>query len=214
MTRRVIAGVTLPGSPIARAAAAEVAASEPDILFRHAMRVFLFASLVGRHRGLTVNPDLLYVSALFLHAGLAPCYRHSNERFEVDSANAVQTFLDAHGASAADVRDAWFAVALHTSFGLHPHMAPLTALLGAGVETELFASHFDEVRHADREAVLKEWPRGPAFKELLLELWGDGIAHRPGTTFGNVGADVLERWDADYQRVHFCGRVLGANWED
>lgn len=214
MTRRVIASVALPGGPIARAAVAEVAAREPEILVRHAMRIFLFASLIGRRRAVAVNSELLYVSALFLHAGLAPCYRHSDKRFEVDSADAVLAFLAAHGASAADAGEAWCAVALHTSFGLHPHMAPLTELLGAGVETELFASHFDELRRADREAVLRAWPRGPAFNELLLELWGDGIARRPATTFGNVGADVLERWDPDYRRVHFCGRVFGAKWED
>lgn len=212
MTSRVVAGIAIPDSPIARAAAAEVAASEPDILFRHAMRVFLFASIIGRRRGLTVDPDLLYISALFLHAGLAGCYRHSEKRFEVDSANAVRTFLDVNGAPATDAARAWRAVALHTSFGIHPHMDPLTALLGAGFETELFGLHFGEVRPTQRAAVLMEWPRGPAFKELILEVLGDGMAQRPATTFGTVGADVLERRDPDFRRINFCGQVLGSKW--
>ena len=214
MTRRVVASVAIPDSPIARAAAAKIAASEPDIVFRHAMRVFLFASIIGRRRGLTVNADLLYISALFLNVGLAGCYRHSEKRFEVDSANAVYAFLDMNGASAADAAEAWCAVALHTSFGMHPYMAPLTALLGAGVETELFGLHFGEVRRAEREAVLMEWPRGAAFKELFLEVLGDGMAQRPTTTFGNVGADVLERWDPNFRRTNFCGQVLGSKWKD
>lgn len=214
MTSRVIAGVAIPGSPIARAAAAKVAASEPDILFRHAMRVFLFASIIGRRRGLTVNADLLYISALFLHAGLSGCCRHSAKRFEVDSANAVHAFLDANGAAAANAADAWSAVALHTTFGIHPYMAPLTALLGAGVETELFGLHFGEVTRAEREAVLVELPRGPAFEELILEVLGEGMAQRPATTFGNIGADVLERWDPNFHRINFCGQVLGSKWKD
>jgi hypothetical protein len=214
MTSRVVAGVAIPDSPIARAAAAKIAASEPDILYRHAMRVFLFASIIGRRRKIAVDTNLLYVSALFLHVGLEERYRHSPKRFEVDSANAVRTFLDENGASAADAADAWRAVALHTSFGTHPYMGPLTALLGAGVETELFGLHFGEIRRAEREAVLIEWPRGPAFKELFLEVLGDGMAQRPATTFGSVGADVLERWDPNFRRINFCGRVLGSKWKD
>lgn len=214
MTSRVLAGVAIPDSAIACAAAAKVAAGTPDLLYRHAMRVFLFASVIGRRRELAVNPDLLYISALFLHTGLAGCYRHSEKRFEVDSANAVYAFLDEHGASPADAAAAWCAVALHTSFGTHAYMPPLTALLGAGVETDLFGLHFGEVRRAERDAVVREWPRGPAFKELVLEALGEGMAQRPATTFGSVGADVLERWDPNFRRVNFCGQVLGSQWGD
>ena len=214
MTSRVVAGVAIPDSPIARAAAAKIAESEPEILFRHAMRVFLFASIIGRRRALAVDHDLLYIAALFLHVGLTSRYGRSRKRFEVDSADAVHAFLDANGASAADAADAWCAVALHTSFGIHSYTAPLTALLGAAVETELFGLHFDEVSRAEREAVLTAWPRGPAFKELFLEVLGNGIAQRPTTTFGNMGADVLERWDPNFHRINFCGRVLGSKWED
>lgn len=214
MTNRIVAGVAIPSSALARTAAAKVAASGPDILFRHAMRVFLFASIIGRRRELSVSPELLYVSALFLNVGLAGSDRHSERRFEVDSADAVYAFLDRNGVSTTEAAEAWCAVALHTSFGIHPYMAPLTALLGAGVETEWFGLHFDEVGRIEREAVLTEWPRGPAFKELLLEALGDGMMHRPSTTFGNVGGDVLSRWDPDFRRIDFCGQVLGSKWKD
>jgi hypothetical protein len=29
-----------------------------------------------------------------------------------------------------------------------------------------------------------------------------------------VGADVLERWDPNFRRINFCGRVLGSKWKD
>jgi hypothetical protein len=57
-------------------------------------------------------------------------------------------------------------------------------------------------------------PRGPAFEELILEVLGEGMAQRPATTFGNIGADVLERWDPNFHRINFCGQVLGSKWKD
>jgi HD domain len=209
-----IAGIRIPDSPIAQAAAAMVLAGEPEILFRHAMRVFLFASLIGRRRGLAFDAELLYVAALFHDFGLTERYRHSRKRFEVDGANATHEFLDGHGVPADDVADAWHAVALHTTFGLHPYMAPLTALLGAGVETDLLALHFDEVSRAERDEVLQAWPRGAGFKELILEAFAAGMAQRAATTFGTVNADVLERCDPNYRRMNFSGLVLGSNWKE
>ncbi|WP_431822980.1 HD domain-containing protein [Burkholderia sp. F1] len=209
-----IAGIRIPDGPIAQAATAAVRGSEPEILFRHAMRVFLFASIIGRRRGLAFNEELLYVVALFHDIGLTERYRHSRRRFEVDSANAAHAFLDAHGVPAEDAADAWRAIALHTTFGIHPYMTPLTVLLGAGVETDLLALHFDEVSRAERDAVVHAWPRGAGFKELILEAFADGIAGRPETAFGSVCADVLERCDPNYRRRNFCGLVLGSIWKE
>ncbi|KVN59092.1 hypothetical protein [Burkholderia stagnalis] len=211
---RSVAGIPIPDSALACAAATTVAAQEPDILYRHAMRVFLFASLIGRRRTLAFDSDLLYVAALFHLVGLTERYRHSCQRFEIDSANAARTFLAEHGVPPTDSADAWQAIALHTAFGLHSHMAPLTALLGTGVETELFGAHFDEVTRAERDAVLCAWPRGAGFKELFLEALAEGLAQRTATTFGSIGDDVQERYDPNYRRMNFCGRVLGSNWQD
>ncbi|MXN75260.1 HD domain-containing protein [Burkholderia sp. 4701] len=212
--RRSVAGIPIPDSAIARAAAATVAAQEPEILYRHAMRVFLFASLIGRRRTLAFDAELLYVAALFHLVGLTPRYRHSSRRFEIDSADAARAFLAEHGVPPADAAEAWQAVALHMAFGLHSHMAPLTALLGTGVETELFGAHFDEITRAERDAVLCAWPRCAGFKELFLEALAEGIAQRAATTFGSIGDDVQERYDPNYRRLNFCGRVLGSNWQD
>jgi hypothetical protein len=211
---RSIAGIPIPDSAIAQAATAAVLASEPEILYRHSMRVFVFASLIGRRRALVFDADLLYVAALFHDVGLTVPYRHSQNRFEIDGANAVHAFLLKFGLPPDDVAEVWRAVALHTTFGINTYMAPLTALVAAGVETDLFGRHFDEVTRGERDAVLRALPRGSGFKELIIEAFADGIAYRPATTFGSVNADVLERCDPNYRRINFCGLVLGSNWKE
>ncbi|WP_027794453.1 HD domain-containing protein [Paraburkholderia acidipaludis] len=211
---RIIAGVTIPDGPLAQAASAAILASEPPILFRHSVRVFLFGALIGEHRALDFDPELLYVAALFHDVGLTDDYRDSHRRFEVDGAHALRLFLKHHRISQEQINEAWLAVALHTTFGIPTELTSLTALLAAGVETDLLGLHFDEVSEPRRRAVLQEYPRGTHFKELVIDTFAHGLANRPATTFGSVCADVLERNDPNYRRLNFCGLILGSGWRE
>jgi hypothetical protein len=211
---RIIAGVTIPDGPLAQAASAAVLASAPPILFRHSVRVFLFGALIGAHRSLDFDPELLYVAALFHDVGLTDDYRASHRRFEVDGAHALRVFLKHRHVSQEQINEAWLAVALHTTFGIPSELTSLTALLAAGVETDLLGMHFDEVGESRRLAVLQEYPRGAGFKEHIIEAFAQGLANRPATTFGSVSADVLERNDPNYRRLNFCGLILGSAWRE
>jgi hypothetical protein len=212
--RKRVAGVAIPDSEMARAAGAATRAIEPDILYRHSLRVFLFAALIGVRRRLVFNAELLYVAALFHDMGLTSLYRDSQTRFEVDSANAMREFLGGYGVPEDAVADVWNAIALHTTFGICPHMSALTGLIAAGVETDLLGMHFDEVSRTERNAVLAEYPRGAGFKAQIIDVFAQAMAHRPATTFGTVNADVLERCDPNYRRMNFCGLILGSDWKE
>lgn len=209
-----VAGIPIPDSAIAQAAAAAVAAHEPDILYRHSVRVFLFAALIARRRALSYDAELLYVAALFHDIGLTAAYRNSQQRFELDGAYAVSAFLAAHGAPADSIAEAWQAVALHTTFGIHADLTSLAALTAAGVETDLLGRHFDDISLDERDAVQRAFPRGPGFKEQIIDALAQGMAYRPASTFGTVNADVLERCDPNYRRTNFCGLILGSDWKE
>ena len=208
-----IAGIPIPDSAMARAAAAVIVAVEPEILYRHSMRVYLFAALLGTRRHLDYDAELLYVAALFHDVGLTALYRDSQERFEIDGANALHRFLAAYQVPDKDLAEAWHAIALQTTFGVHVGMPSVPALLAGGVATDLLGFHFDEIDREAREAVVRAFPRGPGFKEQIIETFAQGMVRRPATTFGTVNADVLERYDANYRRKNFCGLILGAKWD-
>ncbi|MDR7010057.1 hypothetical protein [Paraburkholderia strydomiana] len=59
------AGIKIPGSGVSQAAAMFAMAAVPDILYRHRVRVFPFAALIGQRRQLAYASDLVYVTALF-----------------------------------------------------------------------------------------------------------------------------------------------------
>ncbi|WP_260858840.1 phosphohydrolase [Paraburkholderia sp. BCC1885] len=209
-----VAGVAIPDSELARRAIAFVEQDMPRVLIGHAFRVFLFASLIGRHRMHDFSEELLFVAAVFHHHGLAPRFGGSNRRFELDSADAAFNFLKSHGIAEQEVRNVWYAITLHSTFGLDGFDSPLVGLLHAGVETDLMALHFDEISDSDRAAVVRAYPRERAFKALVIDALADGMTWRPETTFGNVNADVMERCNPDYSRINFCGLILGSQWDE
>jgi HD superfamily phosphodiesterase len=111
----MIAGVTIPDTALVRAATELVREASPALLFNHSRRVYLFASLKGRHRKLEVDPELLYVGAMFHDLGLTERFRRTDQRFEVDGADLARDFLIDHGHSPQDARAVWLGIALHTT---------------------------------------------------------------------------------------------------
>lgn len=97
-----VSGIRVPDSKMARDAAQVIRDTEGDLLFQHSMRVYYWAALAGKRKGLTFDPELLYVAALFHDYGLTAGYGESHLRYEVDGANAARDFLRSHGISEAD----------------------------------------------------------------------------------------------------------------
>ena len=63
----------------------------------------------------------------------------------------------------------------------------------------------------DRAAITALHPR-PDFKRRILRAFTDGMAPRPGTTFGTVNADVLERFVPGYQRANLVDIIENSDW--
>ena len=62
-------------------------------------------------------------------------------------------------------------------------------------------------------SVVHAHPRTEHFKEDLIQAFYDGIKHKPGTTFGNVKADVLADKDPTFKRGNFCSVIRGSAWK-
>jgi hypothetical protein len=206
-----VAGVNMPRRKFAHYAADIARASLPAVLVRHAQRVFILASLAARRLGIDVTtPDLLYVSAQFANMGLTAHYAESQQRYELDSADAALAFLRKERVRHAHSTAVWNAIALHTTPGVTERMAGLSRLLAYGVRADLYGEGFDLMTSTERREIHAAFPRGDDFSQKYLEAIARGIAHRPESTFGCVSADVLERFDANFIRLNFCGRVLGS----
>jgi hypothetical protein len=207
------AGVTVPDTKLAREATELIRDRTSDLVYHHSRRVFWFGSLQGRNRGLSFDPELLYIGAMFHDLGLNEQFRGSGRRFEVDSADQARRFLQAHGVPEDSIRRVWTAIALHTTPGIPEFMEPEVALVTAGVEYDVLGIGYHDISDADRAAITALHPR-PDFKHRILQAFTEGIAPKPETTFGNVKADVLERFVPGYQRGNFVDIIENSDWPE
>lgn len=209
-----IAGIKIPDSTMARAATQFVRDTEPDLLYHHSRRVFLWGALAGERKGLSYDSELLYIGAMFHDIGLVPAHASRDLRFEVDGANAARKFLQSHDIPAADIERVWAAIALHTTPGIPEHMHPDIALVTAGVEMDVLGIAYHDFTARERDHVCEHHPRGHHFKENIIDAFYAGTRSKPLTTFGNVKADVLALKDPSYQRMNFCSIILGSDWPE
>jgi hypothetical protein len=207
------AGVTVPDTKVARDATDLVRDLTTDLVYHHSRRVFWFGSLQGQNRGLSFDPELLYIGAMFHDLGLNEEFRGSGRRFEVDSADEARRFLQGHGVPEDSIRRVWTAIALHTTPAIPEFMEPEVALVTAGVEYDVLGIGYHDISDANRAEITALHPR-PDFKRNILAAFTEGIAPRPETTFGNVKADVLERFVPGFQRGNFVDVIQNSDWAE
>jgi hypothetical protein len=208
-----IAGVQIPDSRLANAAAELIRQTTTPLIYHHSRRVFLFGSLQSRQLGIQPDAELLYIAALFHDSGLVPPYRGTTQRFELDSADAAKSFLTTNGLSDAEADVVWTAIALHTTPEVPYKMAPVIAATTAGVETDVLGIGLDSLSQNEIDAVTAIHPR-PDFKSQILQAFTDGFQERPDTTFGTVNSDVLEHFVPNFHRIDFVDVIKNSAWPE
>ncbi|MEV4071384.1 HD domain-containing protein [Nonomuraea fuscirosea] len=204
---------SVPDTRLAAEATDFVRQATSDLIYHHSRRVYFWGVLQGRERDLSFDPELLYVAAMFHDLGLNEEHRGSGRRFEVDGADAARGFLRERGVPEDSVRRVWTAIALHTTPGIPEYMEPEVALVTAGVEYDVLGLGYYDLTYEQRAEVTALHPRS-GFKQAILRAFTEGIAPKPETTFGNVKADVLERYVPGFQRGNFVDTILDSPWPE
>ena len=86
----------VPDTQLTREATGLLHEFSTPLLFNHSHRVFFWANELGRQAGEPFDAELLFVCAAFHDLGLLKKFSSADDRFEVDSANAVRQFLEHH----------------------------------------------------------------------------------------------------------------------
>ncbi|MFB7531045.1 HD domain-containing protein [Streptomyces sp. NPDC056178] len=208
-----VTGVTVPDTRLAAEATELVRDATDDLIYHHSRRVYFFGSLQGRNRQLGFDPELLYIGAMFHDLGLNEEFRNSGRRFEVDGADEARRFLQSHGVPEDSIRRVWTSIALHTTPGIPQYMEPEVALVTAGVEYDVLGIGYRDISDADRDSIVALHPR-PDFKQRILRAFTEGVEPKPDTTFGNVKADVLQRYTPGFERGDFVDTILDSPWPE
>lgn len=213
LSHGTISGIKLPDSQLAREATEFVRQHEPEILFNHSVRVYVFGAMKGARDDIKFDAELLYVAALFHDLGLIDTYHTETKRFEVDGADAARAFLRSHGITDLKADLVWEAIALHTTPGIPQYMRPEIALTQAGVLVDVLGMGYDDYTPEQRDQVISAFPRGERFKDDFIDLQTRSALKKPATTFGTVNLEYIECHDPTFRRPqNVCARIRGAPW--
>ena len=207
----IIAGVEVPETAAVAEATRLVQATISPLLYHHSRRVFFFGQIHAHRLGVTPDPELLYLAAMFHDTGLVTPFSDTEQRFEVDGADHGRKFLLERGFSTAAADTVWAAIALHTTPAIPGRMGPEIATTHLGVLTDVAGFGLDGLPTDQVSEIVAAHPRGD-FKNEFLQAYFDGFKDRPDTTDGTVNSDVVEHFIPGFRRTTTVERILGSAW--
>ena len=211
-TTRLLAGVSVPDTPvISRAIEFARERSEP-YLFNHAMRSWLFAAMIAQRNQTKHDGEVLAVATILHDVGLAEDF-NGPLRFEVEGANAARAFaLDQH---LDDHRTQliWDAVALNSTPSIALHKEVEVALSTMGIGLDWGGWGYEAVDQTQIAAILEEFPRLEMKKQFTHAVCRI-VETRPDTTYDNFARDFGERFVPGYKPMSTVDYLLNSPFKE
>jgi len=207
----VVAGVRLVDSEIAKLATDFSRSVSPPYLFNHAVRTFLFGSLVGRALGQEFDEEILYLACVLHDLGLTERFQ-GDAPFEIQGAEAARLFLDAHSYAKAKMGVVWDGIAMHVS-PIGQFKQPEIALVGEGAGADVVQPDFSRIKKSDAEEIVKAFPR-LKFKDAFVKTCADVVRKHPLGASNSFMRDVRERYVPEFHATNFCDRIAQAPFSE
>jgi hypothetical protein len=196
----------VPDTQLTREATGLLHEFSTPLLFNHSHRVFFWAKELGRQTGDSFDAELLFVCAAFHDLGLLKKFSSADDRFEVDSANAVRQFLEHHDVPAARIQVAWDAIALHTTPGIAACKPLEVELLYNGVGLDVLGIGYEQFPEDLRKKIVDQYPR-INFKQDIAKAFLGGFEHKTQTTEGTCNEDICSHFIRNYKRSNFYDQI-------
>ena len=125
---RLIAGVSVPDSPLITEVMEYAQKLSEPYLFNHAMRSWLFAAKIGHIKAIDCDDEVVAVGTILHDIGLTDGVAGSN-RFEVNGADAALSFIKERGLSDRRAQLIWDLVALNSTPSIKAKTVSLDGVL-------------------------------------------------------------------------------------
>lgn len=153
----MVAGITIPDTPIARQADELVRSVSNDVLYNHVMRCYFFGQLFAKQEGTKVDDELMFLSAALHDLGLTD-HAPGSHRFEIEGALIAREFLVDKGVSSDRAQNVWDNIALHT-WDMNHFRGDTSRLMQLGLAYDVSGVQGAELNADDVADVLKHYPR-------------------------------------------------------
>jgi hypothetical protein len=144
--------------------------------------------------------------------GLTDRYTTEN-RFEVDGANAARAFLSDRGISTRQIQLVWDAIALHTTPTLALHKEPEVVMTHSGIAVDVLGAGLDRIPQDKQRTILSEFPR-LAFKDQFKGCLCSVVRQKPMTAIDNILRDFGIRYVEGFVLPNFADLVANAPFSE
>jgi hypothetical protein len=195
--RRMMAGVSVPDGPLITAAIDYARRLSEPYLFNHAMRSWLFAEAIGHAKGIDYDHEVVAIGTILHDIGLTAGVSGPN-RFEVNGADAVRSFIAGRGLADRRAQLIWDLVALNStpSLALHKEAEVAVGTMGIGLDYGGFGQ--DALGPGEVDRILAAFPR-LRMKDRFSEACCRLVTARPETSYDNFLRDFGERFVPGYK---------------
>jgi len=208
----LIAGVTVPDNPLITAAIQYAQRISEPYLFNHVMRSWLFAETIGRMKGIDYDREVVAIGTLLHDIGLTASVSGPN-RFEVNGANAVLSFIKDEGLSGRRVQLIWDLVALNSTPSLALHKEPEVAVGTMGIGLDYGGFGIEALPADDVERIVKAFPR-LKMKQRFAEACCRLVTAKPETSHDNFLRDFGERFVPGYKALSTVDVLMNAPFDE
>ena len=208
---RLLAGVSVPDTPVISQAIEFARERSEPYLFNHAMRSWLFAAMLAERKQTAHDGEVLAVTTILHDIGLAEGF-DGPLRFEVEGANAVRAFARKEGMDERRAQLIWDGVALNStpSISLYKEAEVALATMGIGLD---WGGWGYEATDAEMAAIVDAFPR-LGMKERFTRSVCHIVETRPTTTYDNFARDFGERFVPGYQPVSTVDYLLNSPFQE
>jgi HD domain-containing protein len=207
----VVAGVRLVDSEIAKQATELSRTVSAPYLFNHAVRTYLFGSLVGRALGQKFDEEVLYLACILHDLGLTERFE-GDPPFEIQGAEAAKHFLEEHSYAKEKIGIVWDGIAMHAS-AIGQYKQPEIALVGEGAGADVISPDFSQIKKSDADEIVKAFPR-LKFKEAFVKTCADVVRKHPRGASSSFMRDIRERYVPEFHPKNFCDRMAEAPFSE
>jgi len=210
--QQLMAGLSVPDTPLVAAAIEYARRLSEPYLFNHAMRSWLFAETIGRIKGIDYDHEVVAIGTILHDIGLTATVSGTN-RFEVNGADAALSFIEGKGFSDRRAQLIWDLVALNSTPSLALHKEPEVAVGTMGIGLDYGGFGIEAVQAGDVERILSVFPR-LRMKQRFSETCRSLVTAKPETSHDNFLRDFGERFVPGYKAVSTVDILMNAPFDE
>jgi hypothetical protein len=211
-TSRILAGVSVPDTPLVQQALEYARRECEDYLFNHVVRSWLFAARLGQLRNIDHDAEVVAVGTL-LHDITLNEHFDGPRRFEVEGADLARAFSRQSGVDERRAQLIWDSVALNSTPSIGLNKEAEVALCTAGICLDVVGLKYETIPEAEIARIVGEFPR-LEMKRRMTKCFCHIAQTHPETTYDNFARDFGERFVPGYRAPSSVDFVANAPFEE